>query len=196
MIYPLFFHNAICYQNLMRKLIHVCALLSAAGMLPAQISQREIVKPTPDDARPNSDKIPDVYAIPGQFKQILVFRFKYDTDLLGGIEKMVKQHKIKNAVILAGAGSVRNYHVHSVSNRTLPSKNIFTKDATAPADIVGMNGYIVNGAVHAHMTMTNADKAFGGHLEPGTTVFTFGIVTVGVMSDDVDFTHLDDKSYR
>jgi predicted DNA-binding protein with PD1-like motif len=178
----------------MRKL--VCALFVAAGLAPAQITQTEIVKPTPADARPNSDKVPDVYAIPGQFQRILVFRFKYDADLLGGMEQMVKQHHIKNAVILAGAGSVRNYHVHSVSNRTLPSKNIFTKDPTAPADIVSMNGYIINGTIHAHMTMTTGEKAFGGHLEPGTTVFTFGIVTVGIMSDEVDFTHLDDKSYR
>jgi predicted DNA-binding protein with PD1-like motif len=178
----------------MRKL--VCALFVFAGLLPAQITQTELVKPTPDDARPNSDKVPDVYAIPGQFQRVLVFRFKYDTDLLAGMEKMVKQQRIKNAVILAGAGSVRNYHVHSVSNRTLPSKNIFTKDPTAPADIVSMNGYIINGTIHAHMTMTTGEKAFGGHLEPGTTVFTFGIITVGIMSDDVDFTHLDDKSYR
>jgi predicted DNA-binding protein with PD1-like motif len=167
-----------------------------AGILSAQITRREIVKPTPDDARPNSDKVPDVYAISSHFQRILVLRFKYDSDLLGGIEKMVKQEHIKNAVILAGAGSVRNYHVHSVSNRTLPSKNIFTKDPTAPADIVSMNGYVINGAIHAHMTMTNGEKAFGGHLEPGTTVFTFGIVTLGIMSDDADFTHLDDKSYR
>jgi uncharacterized protein len=178
------------------KRIAVCVVFAIAGAMPAQITQKEIVKATPDDAKPNSDKVPDVYAISGQFQRILVLRFKYQTDLLGGIEKMVKEHKIKNAVILAGAGSVRNYHVHSVSNRTLPSKNIFTEDPTAPADIVSMNGYIVNGAIHAHMTMTNGEKAFGGHLEPGTTVFTFGIVTVGVMSDDVDFTHLDDKSYR
>jgi predicted DNA-binding protein with PD1-like motif len=170
--------------------------MAFAGILSAQITQTEIAKPTPDDAKPNSDKVPDVYAISGQFKRILVFRFKYDTDLLAGLEKMVKQQNIKNAVILAGAGSVRNYHVHSVSNRTLPSKNIFTKDPTAPADIVSMNGYIVNGAVHAHMTLTTGEKAFGGHLEPGTNVFTFGIITVGVMSDEVDFTHLDDKSYR
>jgi predicted DNA-binding protein with PD1-like motif len=180
----------------MRTLIIITTLLLFARAIPAQITQTEIVKPTPDDAKPNSDKVPDVYAISGQFQRILVFRFKYDTDLLGGMEKMVKQHKIKNAVILAGAGSVRNYHIHSVSNRTLPSKNIFTKDPTAPADIVSMNGYIINGAIHAHMTMTTGEKAFGGHVEPGTTVFTFGIVTVGIMSDDVDFTHLDDKSYR
>ena len=28
--------------------------------------------------------------------------------------------KIKNAVILAGIGSVRNYHFHTVSNRDFP----------------------------------------------------------------------------
>lgn len=165
-------------------------------MLPGQITKREIVKPTPEDARPNSDSVPEVYAVAGQFKQVLVLRFKYDADLLGGLEKMVKQHNIRNAVILAGAGSVRNYHIHTVSNRTLPSKNMFTKDPTSPADIVSMNGYVINGVVHAHLTMATPEKAFGGHLEPGTTVFTFGIVTLGVMSDGADFTHLDDKSYR
>lgn len=171
-------------------------MLLVAALASAQISQREITKPTPGDAKPNSDKVPDVYAIPGQFQRVLVLRFKYDADLLAGIERIVKEQKIKNAVILSGIGSVRNYQVHSVSNRTLPSKNMFTKDPTAPADIASMNGYIINGVVHCHMVMTNGEKAFGGHLEPDTTVFTFGIVTIGVLSDDVDFTHLDDKSYR
>jgi uncharacterized protein len=184
------------YYPDMRKLIAAAALLAITAVMPAQITQTEITKPTPDDAKPNSDKVPDVYAITGQFQRVLTLRFKYDADLLAGIEKMVKEYKIKNAVILSGMGSVRNYHVHSVSNRTLPSKNIFTKDPTAAADIVSMNGYIINGQIHCHMTMTNGEKAFGGHLEPGTTVFTFGVVTVGIMSDDVDFTHLDDKSYR
>jgi hypothetical protein len=34
-----------------------------------------------------------------------------------------------------------------------------------------------------------------GHLEPGTEVFTFAVVTIGVMND-VDFRHLDDKTFR
>ena len=127
---------------------------------------------------------------------MLVLRFKYQADLLAGIESMVKQYKIRNAVILAGAGSVRNYHIHSVSNRTFPSKNTYLKDPAAPADIVSMTGYIINGQIHAHMTMTNASGAFGGHLEAGTNVFTFAIVTIGVMTDGVDFSHLDDKTYR
>jgi predicted DNA-binding protein with PD1-like motif len=137
-----------------------------------------------------------VYSISTGFDRILVFRFKFDTDLQAGLEKMVKAEKIRHAVILAGAGSVRGYQVHQVSNRDLPSKNMFVKDPTKPADLIGMNGYVIDGRIHAHITLATPDKAFGGHLEPGTKVFTLAIVTVGVLKDDTDFSHLDDKTYR
>jgi hypothetical protein len=140
--------------------------------------------------------VPDVYAIRGQFDRVLVLRFKYEADLLAGLEKMVIEEKIRNAVILAGVGSVKGYQIHSVSNRTFPSKNIYIKDPTAPADIASMNGYIVDGKIHAHVTLTDPDKAFGGHLEAGTTVFTFAVVTVGVFADGVDLRRIDDKTYR
>jgi predicted DNA-binding protein with PD1-like motif len=180
----------------MKKLILLVAFI---GSLAGQQTRREIVNaaPTPaEDAKPNSEKVPDVYAVPGRFERVLVLRFKYETDLLAGIEKMVKQEKIRNAVILAGAGSVTGYQVHQVSNRTFPSKNMFVKDPTAPADLIGMNGYIINGKIHAHMTLANPEKAFGGHLEPGTIVFTFAIVTVGVLDDGADLSRVDDKTYR
>jgi predicted DNA-binding protein with PD1-like motif len=83
-----------------------------------------------------------------------------------------------------------------VSNRTFPSKNIYIKDPTAPADVVSINGYVIEGRVHAHMTMTDEEKAFGGHLEPDTHVFTFAIVTLGVFGDGVDLSRVDDKTYR
>jgi predicted DNA-binding protein with PD1-like motif len=174
----------------------LCLLAAAAT---AQESRREIVNAAPnpaDDAKGLTDKVPDVYAIPTEFARVLILRFKYDTDLLAGIEKMVASEHIKNAVILAGAGSVRGYQVHQVSNRGFPSKNMFVKNPTAPADLIGMNGYIMDGKIHAHVTLANPDKAFGGHLEPGTTVFTFAIVTIGVLKDGTDLSHLDDKSYR
>src|SRR5688572_13026967 len=107
----------------MRKLIETLTLLTLAGILNAQQTRKEVLNPTTpaDDAKANSDKVPDVFAMPGQFQRVLVLRFKYQSDLLAGLENMVKQHKIKNAVILAGIGSVRNWHVHQVSNRTYPT---------------------------------------------------------------------------
>ncbi|HZT37613.1 MAG TPA: PPC domain-containing DNA-binding protein [Bryobacteraceae bacterium] len=173
--------------------------LALAAMFSDGQTRREVVNASrspADDARPNSDQVPDVYAVTGRFERIVTLRFKFDTDLLAGLQRMVKRENIRNGVILAGAGSVRGYHIHQVSNRTFPSKNMFEKDPMAPADLISMNGYIMNGQIHAHITLANPEKAFGGHLEPDTRVFTFAIVTIGVLDDSVDFSRLDDKTYR
>jgi predicted DNA-binding protein with PD1-like motif len=182
----------------MKTLISTLILLSLAGIATAQQTRTEVTKPTTpvDDAKANNPAVPDVYAIAGSFDRVLVLRFKFQTDLLAGIEKMVKEHKIQNAVILSGAGSLRGYHVHSVSNRTFPSKNIFVKDPTAPCDLVSMNGYVIDGRIHAHVTLTNEQHAFGGHLEPGNEVFSFAIVTLGVLDGKASLTRVDDKTYR
>jgi hypothetical protein len=44
--------------------------------------------------------------------------------------------------------------------------------------------------------LADEDHAFAGHLEPGTEVFTFAIVTLGVLPDDLDLSKLADKTYR
>jgi predicted DNA-binding protein with PD1-like motif len=59
-----------------------------------------------------------------------------------------------------------------------------------------MSGVVIGGRVHAHITLANSDRAFGGHLEPDTTVFTFAVVALGVLEDAVDLSTLDDWNYR
>ena len=161
-------------------------------------TRSEVVKATTphDDAKPNSSAVPDVYAIETAFERVVVLRFKFDVDLLAGIERSVKDHAIRNAVILGGIGSVRGYHVHTVSNRSFPSKNVFVKDPFAPADIQTLSGYVIGGRVHAHIVLSNPDHSFGGHLEPETRVFTFAVVTLGVLREPVDLGRVDDKTYR
>lgn len=168
----------------------------STARLPAQQTQREVAHPSPSDTKPNSAQVPDGYAINTHFTRVVVLRFKYDTDLLAGLKKMVEQEKIKNAVILAGIGSVRNYQVHQVGNRDFPLKDVFVKNPTGPADIISMNGYVINGRVHPHITMARPEGAFGGHLEPGTTVYTFAVVTLGILEDSADLSKVDDWSYR
>jgi predicted DNA-binding protein with PD1-like motif len=182
----------------MRTSILFLVLLISTALAPAQETRTEVVKATTphDDSKKNSDAVPEVYAIPAQFKRVIVLRLKYQTDLLNGLEVLVKKEKVKNAVILSAIGSVRGYHYHTVSNREFPSRNGFVKNPTAPADIVGMNGYVIDGRIHAHVTLADPDKAFGGHLEPGTEVFTFAAVTIGVLDRKADLGRLDDKTHR
>lgn len=127
---------------------------------------------------------------------MVILRLKFGTDLLAGIRNAVAEQKIKNAVILSGFGSVRNYQVHQVANRDLPVKEIFVQNPDAPADILSMSGMIADGRVHAHITMADANKAFGGHLEPDTQVYTFAIVTLGVLDDSADMSKFDDWTVR
>ena len=182
----------------MRRLFQILGFLAILDLAMAQPTHTEVTNTTTlaNDARPNSNKVPDAYALTGQFDRVLVLRFKYHTDLLAGMERMVKENKIRNAVILSGIGSVKGYRYHTVSNGTFPSKNVFVTSPDGPADIAGMNGYVIDGRVHAHITFADPDKAFGGHLEPGTTVFTFALVTVGVFKDGIDLSKVDDKNYR
>jgi len=182
----------------MKKLL-IVALFAACLSLPAQETRHEVSHATGNpaiDSKPNSPDVPDVIAVSGHIERIVVLRFKFGTDLLAGLTSMVAQQHIKNAVILSGFGSVRGYQVHQVSNRDMPSKNMFVKNPTAPADIIGMSGMVMDGHIHPHITLANAEKSFGGHLEPDTQVFTFAVITLGVLDDKIDMSRFDDSAYR
>jgi predicted DNA-binding protein with PD1-like motif len=179
--------------------ILIIAIFLIVGTASAQVTRTEETHGAPnpaDDAKPNSDKVPDGILVSGNFERVVVFRFKYDTDLLAGMEKLVAEQKIRNGVILSGIGALRNYAIHHVSNRTLPNKVMIEKDLTGSADIISMNGYIVDQKIHAHMTLATEGKAIGGHLDPGNKVFIYAIVTVGVLPDTLDLSKFQETNYR
>jgi predicted DNA-binding protein with PD1-like motif len=181
-----------------RTLTLLATVLAVAGTLCAQETRRTIKNPSPnpqDDAKPNSSAVPDAYALVGHFDRIVVIRLKYKANLLEGMKKIVKEQHIQNGVILSAVGSLRGYEIHTVSNRDMPSEDTFVKNPTTPVDLVSMNGYVMNGRIHAHMTIATPDKVIAGHVEEGNEVFTFAIVTIGVMND-TDLSKIDDKTYR
>lgn len=98
-------------------------------------------------------------------------------DLLLGLRTAVKESGIANGAILAGVGSLSSYRTHVVSSVDLPPENAFTH-GTGPFDILNVNGAILGGRVHAHITFSNTIAAFGGHLEEGSTVLTFAIILI------------------
>jgi predicted DNA-binding protein with PD1-like motif len=107
--------------------------------------------------------------------------------------KKAAREKIRNAAIPAVA-ALTSYRVHAVSNTTLPAQNIFY-EAQGPQDLLNVNGYVMDGRVHAHIVFSDNQKGLGGHLEPGTTVFTFAIITLGVLPDGVDLTRFDEPGW-
>ena len=140
------------------------------------------------------ESAPDVLTVSGDFTRIVVVRIKRGMDLLDGLKQAVAREKIRNAAILSGVGSLTGYHVHAVSNTTLPAQNIYY-EAQGPQDLVNVNGYVMEGRIHAHIVFSDNQKGLGGHLEPGTTVFTFAIITLGVLPDGADLTRFDEPGW-
>jgi len=125
-----------------------------------------------------------------QFERVEIIKMHPGTDMLEGLNKAIQEKNIKNAVILAGIGSVTDYHFHVVSDRNLPPANEYSKAACA-MDLIAVQGYIINKRVHAHITLADENSALGGHLEPGTKALTFFIITLGILPDSIDIEHVD-----
>ncbi|MHC4148520.1 MAG: PPC domain-containing DNA-binding protein [Planctomycetota bacterium] len=142
-----------------------------------------------------SSPAPEVHTITSSFSRIVVVRLKNGTDLLEGLQKAVEKERIKNAVILSGIGSLTDYHVHTVGNRTFPPEGVFMKDDT-PEDLLTVTGYVVDSRIHCHITFTDEKRALGGHLEPDTKAFTFAIITIGVLDEPVSLERIDNYTWH
>jgi predicted DNA-binding protein with PD1-like motif len=141
------------------------------------------------------DEAPAVFTASSPVERVIIVRLKNKTDMLDGLQQAVTREHIRNAVILSGFGSVTSYQTHVVGNTTLPAKNVFTKE-NGPYDLTTVGGFIMNGRVHAHITLASTQKMTGGHLEPGTTVFTFVTVSLAVVKDSLDLNRLDDSTWH
>ena len=121
-------------------------------------------------------------------KNLILIRLNPGDDILASLQEAVKKSDIKNAVILSGVGSARSHHFHVVGTRENPPRNDFTKGEKA-SDIVNINGFIIDGRVHAHIIHSGVEIAFGGHLESGVEVLTFACITLAEV--DYDFSNFD-----
>ena len=118
-----------------------------------------------------------------KIKELKIIRFDPDMDLLLEMRKFVSTKKIKNAVILNGIGSSKSYSYHVVSSPDLPPKEMYPKEEK-PLDIISLQGFILDGRVHAHIIFSDEKISFGGHLEEGVKILTFAIITLGIVDDD------------
>lgn len=118
-------------------------------------------------------------------KNLVLVRLNPGDDLLAGLREATEKNEIRNAIILSGVGSVVSHHFHVVASSVNPPMESYIA-GEAPADIVNLNGYVINGRVHAHITYTDKDIAYGGHLELGSRILTFSAIAMAEVDGDFD----------
>jgi predicted DNA-binding protein with PD1-like motif len=123
-----------------------------------------------------------MHAEPARFGRMWSLRFDPGEDLLAGLQQAASELGVRDGAFLGGIGSLTSYHVHVVASTDIPPENVFMK-GEGPFDILAITGHVMGGRVHAHLTFSDTEKAMGGHLEPGSHVLTFAIVTLAELLD-------------
>jgi predicted DNA-binding protein with PD1-like motif len=124
--------------------------------------------------------------------KVHVLRLDRGDYLLEGIESFIKSKKIQNAAVLSGIGTLDYCVLHMVMTTGLPPINHFEKWEDKPLEITSIDGLIADGSPHLHMTVSNHEYAYGGHLEHGCRVLYLCEIVIAEM-DGFNFTRIKNK---
>ncbi len=103
-------------------------------------------------------------------RRIHILRVDPGEDVLGSVQRFLREAGIGQAVVLGGYGTLAAYHLHWVTHNRIPTENLFGR-GEGGIEILSMNGLVVDEEPHIHVALSTADGAFGGHLEPGCIAY-------------------------
>jgi uncharacterized protein len=103
-------------------------------------------------------------------KKIHILRVDPGEDVLRCVEAFLAERGIQQAVVLGGYGTLAAFHLHWVKDNRLPAENRYAQ-GEGGIEILSMNGLVVAGQPHIHVSLSTQVGAFGGHLEPGCIAY-------------------------
>jgi predicted DNA-binding protein with PD1-like motif len=102
--------------------------------------------------------------------RIHILRVDPGEDVLESARRFLQEANVRQAVVLGGYGTLAAYHLHWVTHNRIPTDNAFGR-GEGGIEILSMNGLVVDGEPHIHVTLSTQDGAFGGHLELGCRAY-------------------------
>jgi len=102
--------------------------------------------------------------------RIHVLRVDPGEDVLESAREFLEKAGVGQVVVLGGYGTLAAYHLHWVTHNRIPSDSVFGR-GEGGIEILSMNGLVVDGEPHVHVTLSTPDGAFGGHLEEGNIAY-------------------------
>ena len=103
-------------------------------------------------------------------KAVHVVRVDPGEDVLKSVEAFLRAAGVTQAVVAGGYGTLAASHLHWVAHNRIPTDNVFRRD-DGGIEILSMNGLVVAGAPHIHVTLSTPEGAYGGHLEEGCVAY-------------------------
>ena len=113
--------------------------------------------------------------------------------LLESIRKAIDENDITDGVVIAGAGTLKNLHMHYVTHTDFPPTDEFV-NIEKPLELLSVSGVIADAEPHLHVVVSSkTDGVWAGHLEDKSEVLYLAEVAILKCNDLALARHLDEK---
>jgi predicted DNA-binding protein with PD1-like motif len=110
--------------------------------------------------------------------RVHIVRVDPNEDVLIAVRRYLQEACIAQAIVLGGYGTLAAHHLHWVVDNHIPASNTYGR-AEGGIEILAMNGTVVEGQPHIHVTLSTPQGAYGGHLEEGCRAYVLCEVFLG-----------------
>jgi predicted DNA-binding protein with PD1-like motif len=103
--------------------------------------------------------------------------------LLESLVETIKQHDIRNGVVVSAIGTLKTCRMHYIKHTDFPPEDaIFT--LKEPLELLSVSGVIADGEPHLHGVVSCGEReAHGGHVEPGCEIAYLAEVVIYKFND-------------
>ncbi len=110
--------------------------------------------------------------------RIFALRLDPGDFLLECINDFIKKENIREGFIASAIGTLDYCVMHMVMTTGYPPVEHFERWEDKPLELTSIDGIIADGTPHLHMVVSDHQKAYSGHLEPGCRVLYLAEIVI------------------
>jgi len=117
-------------------------------------------------------------AMNGNVKKVHILRLDPGELLLESIHSYLNENNIKNAYVASGIGTLSDCILHMVTTTGFPPIEHFEHWYDKPLELASLSGIVADGIGHLHTVISDCEKAYAGHVEPGCKVLYLAEIVI------------------
>jgi len=110
--------------------------------------------------------------------RVVFLRLDRGDDLLDALAQALARHGVRDGVVLSTVATFERCRLHQAQGTGFPIEEEILELA-GPVEVMQASGVVASGQPHIHATVADRrGHAYGGHLEPGSTVLYLAEVAI------------------
>ena len=123
-----------------------------------------------------------------EFGRYFIIGLQKDDRILESVQQTVDEYGIRNAIITSGIAATYHMRWHHIKNTEDKPTDVI-QEQSAPFEIGGISGMVIDGVPHLHCSFSDHEKAWAEHLEEGCCIQYVGEISM-IELLDVDLSRI------